>query len=247
MSKLIDMKLTRRWNVTPSKRLFLASPAAILAVSLAALAQPAFAAPIQVTSYAMNNGNTGAYNYRDFTYLPCPGNACDTTGAALSGGTGKLTDGIIPFADWYQQGELTQWVGWDGGQGSLNPTVTFNFNGTQVVNQVTIWISNSLTGGVAQPGSIGIGGTTFIIPPDNVDSTPHALTFTGLNEIGSSLSLQFFQPGGVYSWAMIGEVSFDGVPIPEPATLAVFGTFAAAFGLLRQRRRLPMAAPGAIA
>jgi hypothetical protein len=196
----------------------------------------AIAAPILVASYAMNNGDHGSFDYRDFTYLPCPAGACATSGAPLSGGTGKLTDGVSPLLDWFEQGELTQWVGWDSTQGQLNPVVTFNFSSVVTVDRVTIWVSNSNSGGVAQPASITIGTTNFVIPEDTSNLAPRALTFTGLGDVGSSLSVEFFQRAP-FNWVMVGEVSFDSgtVAVPEPASALLLGPIA--LGLVLARRR----------
>ena len=197
-------------------------------------------APLTVSTYSMLNGATGSFNYRDFAYIPCAG-ICDTTGAALSGGTGKLTDGVSPALDWFQQGQNTQWVGWDSGQGLLNPAVTFNFSQSVTVNTVTIWASNSRTGGVALPSSIAIGGSNFVIAPDLGNTSPRALVFSALNFTGSSLTVQLNQSAS--PWVIIGEVSFDGSSggaIPEPASLVLVGC---AIPLLafayRSRRRGP--------
>jgi hypothetical protein len=80
----------------------------------------AYAANIPVSSYSMNNGAAGSYDYRDFDYVPCNG-VCDVTNAPLSGGTGKLTDGVLPSTNWNEEGYLTQWVGWDIYQGEPIP------------------------------------------------------------------------------------------------------------------------------
>ena len=72
---------------------------AIAAVCLFA-GVPVSATQLTVSSYSMNNGATGGFDYHDFTYLPCPGNNCNITGAYLSGGTGKLTDGVSPSLNW---------------------------------------------------------------------------------------------------------------------------------------------------
>lgn len=80
----------------------------------------AYATEIPVASYSMNNGAAGSYDYRDFTYVPCNG-VCDVTNAPLSGGAGKLTDGVLPSTDWNQEGYMTQWVGWDIYQGGSIP------------------------------------------------------------------------------------------------------------------------------
>lgn len=209
----------------------------------AVMASSAVAAPLTVSSYTTLNGATGSFDYRDFTYLPCPASNCTTTAAALSGGTGKLTDGVSPVLDWFQQGSATSWVGWDSGQGLANPTVTFFFSQSVTVNTVTIWETNSRSGGVAQPGSIVIGGVSHPLSADTINLTPHAVTFTSLNLTGSSIAIQFNQAAG-FQWLMIGEVSFDGSVItatPEPASLTLF--VLASAGMMFFRRRLTLKDP----
>jgi hypothetical protein len=184
----------------------------------------ASAAQLTVASYAMNNGAMGGYDYTDFTYLPCPGNSCDTTNAYLSGGTGKLTDGVSPSLSWDQYGLLTPWVGWDRNQGQLNPTVTFNFGGPVTVNSVTVWLDNSIgNGSVFLPDGFSVNGTYFAIAPDYINPAPRGYTLSGLNISGSSVDVQFFQSSLGYQWVMVGEVTFNGTPTPEPTTMALTG------------------------
>jgi hypothetical protein len=196
------------------------------------------AAPLTVSSYSMYNGGTGSYNYQDFTYLPCPGNDCNTTSAPLSGGTGKLTDGVSPALSWYQYGENTPWVGWyEGYPNETNPNVTFNFAGSVTVNSVTVWVDNTIGyGGVYLPASVSVNGTNFPIAPDNSNPDPRGYTFSGLDITGTSVDVQFFQSS--FPWIMVGEVSFDGTVTasPEPASLALFGAGLAGIGLIRRRR-----------
>jgi hypothetical protein len=195
---------------------------AALAVGVAVFgAASAGAAPLTVSSYSMFNGAHGSYDYRDFTYTPCNG-VCDVTGAALSGGVGKLTDGVSPALSWYQYGELTPWVGWSYDQtNGLDPVVTFNFGGVEHVNSVTVWVDNAIGfGGVYLPSSVAIDGTSYAIAPDNSNPNPRGYTFSNLGIIGSSVNVQFFQTSG-YPWVMVGEVSFDGSSIPEPASWAM--------------------------
>lgn len=179
----------------------------------------AYAANIPVSSYSMNNGAAGSYDYRDFTYVPCNG-VCDVTNAPLSGGTGKLTDGVLPSTDWDQEGYMTQWVGWDIYQGGTNPTVTFNFGSTANVRSVTIWVDSTAGNGMEfLPESVTIAGQNFLIPPDYIDG-PRAYTFD-VNITSDNVPIQFFQTPG-YNWIMVGEVSFNDA-VPEPATLSLAG------------------------
>src|ERR1700686_638634 len=121
----------------------------------------AAASTIPVASYSMFNGGTGSFDYRDTTYLPCPASNCDMTGAPLSGGTGKLTDGISPTTDWTAGGS-EPWVGWAASEmNGANPLVTFFFSGLPTINSVTVWFDNTLSGGVSAPSSISIDGTNY--------------------------------------------------------------------------------------
>src|SRR3974390_2198159 len=96
-------------------------------LSILVLTAWASATQLTVSTYSMYNGGTGSYDYRDFTYVPCNG-VCDVTSAPLSGGTGKLTDGVTPALSWYQYGWWTPWVGWyTPYTNETNPIVTFNF------------------------------------------------------------------------------------------------------------------------
>jgi hypothetical protein len=206
----------------------------IVLVSVAPLS--AHASQLVVSSYSMYNGGTGSYDYRDFTYVPCNG-ACDMTGAFLSGGTGKLTDGVSPPLSWYQYGSATPWVGWYPGQlNGSNPTITFNFPGTVNINSVTVWVDNTIGyGGVYLPSSVSVGATNFPIAPDNSNPNPRGYTFSGLNITGNSVNVQFFQTSG--DWIMVGEVSFNGTQaVPLPPALLLFGSGIA--GLAAVRRRL---------
>jgi PEP-CTERM motif-containing protein len=208
---------------------------ALLAVLLFGAA--CFAAQIPVASYSMLNGAEGGFDYHDFTYVPCNGN-CGVTGAPLSGGTGKLTDGVSPTTSWDQEGVLTQWVGWDSNQGLLDPTVTFLFGNSVTIRSVTIWVDNTIgRGNVYLPSSVTIGGTNFLIPPDNVNPNPRAYTFD-TNITGSSVDVQFFQTPG-WSWIMVGEVSFYDTSqnVPEPATLTLAAAGLAAGWWKRRAKR----------
>ncbi len=212
-------------------KLFLALAAAILITICPVGAVQA--AQLTVSSYDMYNGGTGSYNYRDFTY---PSANADVTGAYLSGGTGKLTDGVSPASSWYQYGWYTPWVGWDSDQSNgANPKITFNFDNTVNISSVTVWVDNTIGyGGVYLPSSVSIGGVNYVIAPDNSNPNPRAYTFSGLNITGDSVDVQFFQSG--YQWLMVGEVTFNGASaVPIPGTLFLFSPGLAGLAILRKR------------
>lgn len=197
---------------------------------------------LTVTSYSMANGGTGAYVYQDTTYSNCPASDCTTTGALLSGGKGRLTNGVIPTTDWFVGSNSAGWIGWSIGEpNGTNPTVTFNFAGSPTVNSVSIWYDNALgNGGVTEPGSVSIDGTNYAFTPDSVEG-PQNFTVSGLDLTGSSASLQFFQ--GAEEWIMIGQVTFNGTvgggppAIPEPTTIFLMGGGLLAASLALRRRR----------
>jgi hypothetical protein len=211
------------------------------ALGLLFAAAASLASPLTVTSYSMNNGDTGSWNYLDFTYTPC-GSGCNTPQAPLSGGTGKLTDGVSPLVDWIDEGldpttgGLTSWVGWDSSQGQPNPLVNFDFAQTVTIESVTFWLSNTRTGQVELPASISVGGTNHVVAQDAVSIDPRAVTFSDLSITGPSIDVQFFQRGFPSTWVMVGEVSFNGaVAVPEPATLALLGLGLAGLGFSRRK------------
>lgn len=176
----------------------------------------AVAGQLTVTSYTMYNGYHGSRNYHDFTYVPCR-DVCDVNGALLYGGTGKLTDGFYPPIHWNSYGEWTDWVGWGyDAQYGVNPTVTFYFAGTVLINSITIWADNTPGDGpVYLPADVVINGTTYPVTPSPYWSI-YSLSFSGLNLSGNSVNVQFLNAG---YWVMIGEVTFNGTTTPEPATL----------------------------
>ena len=222
------------------KRTMSKSPRLIFGAFIVGLV-PSFmlATPLSVASYSMPNGGTGSYVYQDINYSNCPASDCTTTGAALSGGTGRLTNGVIPTTDWNVGSNSAGWIGWESGEtNGANPAVTFNFAGPSTINSISIWYDNSLgTGGVTEPASASIDGSNYAFAPNTVEG-PQNVTLSGLNISGGSVSVQFFQ--GADEWIMIGQVSFNGTSgtsaVPEPGTDCLIGGLLAGMLALKGRR-----------
>jgi hypothetical protein len=176
-----------------------------------------------VTGYNMPNGDGqaqgGWLNYWDATYSNCVANDCTTdglSGSYLSGGLGKLTDGIVATQPWYDVSDAAgtgQYVGWL----SSNPMINFNFAGGEVVNEVKLFVDNSHVGGVAAPVSIVINGITYFNPPSATPSTPEVIDITGLHLTGASVSVTLNNPN---SWVFMSEAQFI-TGVPEPSTWAM--------------------------
>jgi hypothetical protein len=200
--------------------------AALSAAALMTLAAPAMAAPIAATSYDMPNGDgnahSGTWNYWDATYSGV--GAKTTDDAPLSGGLGKLTDGLVSTSPWYTVSDLAgtgEYVGWRH-SGAADPTITFHFSGIPTITDIKIQMDNTNVGGVYAPASVLIDGVnTAFTPP--ADGSVGTVDFAGLNLTGGTHAIQFLQdlaPGD--TWTFVSEVSFFGTPgVPEPATWAM--------------------------
>ena len=70
-----------------------------LVIAAMSIATAAHAVPIVPTSYEMPNGTTGTYSYWDDSYDGTGNNQLNF--AALAGGTGDLTDGVIAVDNWF--------------------------------------------------------------------------------------------------------------------------------------------------
>jgi hypothetical protein len=148
----------------------------------------ASAGPVAVSSYEMNNGNgtfsLGTYNYLDGAYVgTSPAANSITEQAPLTGGTGVLTNGVVPATD-YTQGPQ-QYVGWK----YTDPVLNFFLKPGSQVSQITLYFANplqvvnSLQGGlVGVPGQVNltIGGVAQSVVPifSAFSSVVEKVTFT---------------------------------------------------------------------
>ena len=216
--------------------------AAVAVLATLAIAAPAAAAQIFATSYDMQNGDGqahgGSYNYWDRSYTGV--GLTNVDGAALTGGLGDLTDGIVAAQPWYvieNAAGTGPYVGWLGnGGGVTNPLITFNFAGGSLINSISIHLDNSQAGGVGTPSQILVDGVSqaFAGPAPGTIGT---VTLGGLSLAGASHTIQFIQDP-TYYWTFVSEVTFNGTTgVPEPASWALMiGGFGLAGAALRRRR-----------
>ena len=165
-------------------------------------------------SYSMLNGGSGSYNYWDETYS---GSGCVTCNyAALTGGHGDLTDGIIATKNWLIVESPVgngPYVGW-----SINPTITFHWNSLVNVSSVTFYFDDSNgAGGVSTPASVDVDGKNFPIS-DPTGSAPFSFVADGLSFTGNDLAVTIHRSS---AWVFLSEVEFNAAPIPEPETYAM--------------------------
>ncbi|TFU03888.1 PEP-CTERM sorting domain-containing protein [Polymorphobacter arshaanensis] len=194
----------------------------------------------------VNGGGTasgGGLNYWDVNYTGSGCTSCD--GAYLSGGSGDLTDGVVPALPWYSYENLAgtgPYVGWL----SLvenNPVITFHFAAGTTVTGLSVFVDNTTYGGVYAPAAILIDGVNTAFSQPGYGSIGW-INFTGLNLTGTSHTLELQQY--YRQWEFVGEVTFDGRTsgaVPEPASWALMiAGFGMVGGTLRSRRRASVAA-----
>jgi hypothetical protein len=178
----------------------------------------------------------GSFNYWDRNYSGSGATTID--GAPLSGGLGKLTDGVVSTSLWFNVSNNAgtgEYVGWLAPV-TPNPVLSFAFTTGTLIDSITIQMDNSNIGGVFAPLAILIDGVSEPFTPP-ADGTVGSVVVSGLGLSGSSHTVQFIQDPG--TWTFISEVSFDGVPgngVPEPGSLAVAGLALALLARGRTRR-----------
>jgi hypothetical protein len=209
--------------------------------ALASAVRESVAAPLEVASYEMFNGDGfasgGMFNYWDVNYTGAGSTNVD--GAPLSGGVGDLTDNIIAPDNWFTVENLTgtgPYVGWRAAV-TPNPLVTFRFATPVFLDSITIYVDDSNgVGGVSPPESIDIGleGGPYTNFPttDPPGSAPLAFTFTGLGLTGSAVDLRFNNRN---EYIFVSQVTFNGRAVPEPASI-VIGVLAVIVPVRTRRR-----------
>jgi hypothetical protein len=210
----------------------------LFGLALFGAALPAAAAQVFSIGYDMPNGggqnSGGSVNYWDKTYSGSGCVTCD--GAALAGGAGDLTDGIVATQAWNTSENLAgtgPYVGWyTGGANQANPVVTFHFGGNQTITAINIHMDNTAIGGVIAPAAILVDGNAVAF---TAPSGFGWATLSGLNLTGTSHTVQFQQVPG--RWAFVSEVTFEGSAVPEAATWAMLIAGFGMVGAAARRRR----------
>jgi hypothetical protein len=212
---------------------------------------PANAATVMPCNYEMLNGestSSGRDHFWDTIYNGLGDPMADLS--LLSGGMGKLTDGVIGAANWFVDAE--PYVGWR----RVDPTIRFRFNGKVTVDTVTLYVDDSngklpgdepteFSGGVFPPSAVvlmqGTKSLTFDNFATNPAHTPLTLDLPTGGWAGNLIDVKLVRAGpppglGYQPWVFLSEALFTRsgappiptpVPIPTPAALwggmALFG------------------------
>jgi len=222
--------------------------AAIAAATTAAQANTL----LSVAGYDMPNGDGtahgGDFNYWDAGYSNCVASNCTTdglSGSYLSGGTGMLTDGVIPASSFFGGDGVGAYVGW-----LENPTITFHLGSVQTVSEIKLYVDNSAISGVAAPGSVVINGTSYADPNWGSVDAPQTIDITGLALDTSDIAVMLNRSAAQnISWVFLSEAQFLGpstnaTPLPAAWSTMLIGMAGCGMAAYWRRRRPAMSAVG---
>jgi len=160
---------------------------------------------VMPVSYDMLNGEDGSYTYFDDAYDGDGDNTVEL--APLSHGLGDLTDGVIATEHWnVTSGPYVGWV-------SVDPTITFHFDGTVNIETVTLYLDDAGGGGGVEPPEdviIVMGDDTLEFAcSDPPGDEPFAFVLDDLGLTGDILELTLadYSTSGYF---MLSEVEFEG-------------------------------------
>jgi len=178
----------------------------------------------------MYNGGSGWRQYHDLEYSPFSGTKTDY--AVLSGGTGDLTDGIIPANSWNVDDQAYRpYVGWQFSSTSTYPSrdsnevsIEFFFDHKVTIDSLKISVDDA-SGGVSPPAEVVIGMVTYTFPPNPGGSDGGPFTAEIQLDppvtvaVATGLNVTLIQDG---EWMFVSEVQFFPV---RPTKVSLFAYF----------------------